>query len=84
MKIRVFLFWTFVLVEEESFVVEAMLTLVSNCGHVHVENSPCSLWRLESPFSTKVVQGCGLEVPVVPQVTNFYRRCLGVTGRTYI
>lgn len=53
MKIRVFLFWTFVLVEEESFVEEAMLTLVSNCGHVHVENSPCSLWRLESPFSTR-------------------------------
>lgn len=57
MKIRVFLFWTFVLVEEESFVVEAMLTLVSNCGLVYVENSLCSLWRLE--------------VPVVPQVTNF-------------
>ena len=29
MKIQGFLFWTFVLVEEESFVVEAMLTLVS-------------------------------------------------------
>ena len=30
MKIPIFLYWTFVLVEEESFVVEAMLTLVSN------------------------------------------------------
>lgn len=72
MKIRVFLFWTFVLAEEGSFVVEAMLTLVSNCGHVYVVNSTCSLWRLESPFSTKALQpGCGLEVPVVPQVPNF-------------
>ena len=31
MKILVFLFWTFVLVEEESSVVEAMSTLVSTC-----------------------------------------------------
>ena len=35
MRIQVSLFWTFALVEEESFVVEAMLTLVSTAYMKH-------------------------------------------------
>ena len=42
MKIHIFLFWTFVLGEGESFVVEAMLTLVSDGGHVLRITNGCS------------------------------------------
>lgn len=45
MKTHVFLFWTSVLVEEESFAVEAMLTLVSTVPILHCTNE-CSEYYL--------------------------------------